>query len=127
MDSLKYMKPHKTYTEQVQLLESRGIIIDDKEFAEQFLSNVNYYKLSGYFKFFEKEDNFFHKTHIQEIIDLYYFDRELRNYLMKLIEKIEISLKTKIAYTIGKNYGAFGHINLSNFRDRVKVESLLKN
>jgi abortive infection bacteriophage resistance protein len=50
MDSLKYMKPHKTYTEQVQLLESRGIIIDDKEFTEQFLSNVNYYKLSGYFK-----------------------------------------------------------------------------
>lgn len=126
MDSLKYSKPHKTYAEQVKLLESRGVIIDDKEFAEQFLSNVNYYKLSGYFKFFEKEDNLFHETHIQEIIDLYYFDRELRNYLMKLIEKFEISLKTKVAYTIGKNYGAFGHLSSNNFWDRTRVDEFIK-
>lgn len=120
MEELKYEKKHKTYFEQVELLKKRNMIIDDDVAAENFLSNVNYYKLSGYFKFFEKEENDFANTHFQEIIDLYYFDRELRIFLMKLIEKFEIALKTKIAYVIAKNYTAFGHVNPENFFSKEK-------
>lgn len=120
MEELKYEKKHKTYFEQVELLKQRNMIIDDDVAAENFLSNVNYYKLSGYFKFFEKEENDFANTHFQEIIDLYYFDRELRIFLMKLIEKFEIALKTKIAYAIAKNYTAFGHVNPENFFSKEK-------
>lgn len=120
MEELKYEKKHKTYFEQVELLKQRNMIIDDDVAAENFLSNVNYYKLSGYFKFFEKEENDFANTHFQEIIDIYYFDRELRIFLMKLIEKFEIALKTKIAYAIAKNYTAFGHVNPENFFSKEK-------
>ena len=42
-------KPAKTYKEQVQLLKDKGIVINNDAEAEQFLSEVNYYKLSGYY------------------------------------------------------------------------------
>ena len=41
------VKVFKTYTEQVELLRSRGMRIDDVERAEEKLARLNYYRLSG--------------------------------------------------------------------------------
>ena len=41
-------KPPLSFKKQVELLISRGLIVDDKNVAEDILSRVNYYKLSGY-------------------------------------------------------------------------------
>ena len=42
------MKAFKTYAEQVELLRSRGMPIDNVEHAEKKLARLNYYRLSGY-------------------------------------------------------------------------------
>ena len=42
------VKAFKTYTEQVELLRSRGMRIDNVERAEEMLARLNYYRLSGY-------------------------------------------------------------------------------
>lgn len=123
---MNYNKPHLTFEKQVELLKSRNLIIDDEEKFKNFLSNVNYYKLSGHLKFFETSKNNYNNTPIQTVIDLYYFDRELRNFLMKAIEKIEISFKTKVAYHIGEKYGAFGHTDPNNFYNSFNHISFFK-
>ncbi|BDU50939.1 hypothetical protein [Haliovirga abyssi] len=50
---MKYLKEHKSFIEQINILESRGIIIENKDKMVKFLSNVNYYKFSNCLKFFE--------------------------------------------------------------------------
>ena len=44
----RYNKPPLNYSEQVKLLESRGLIIGNKKKAERLLANISYYRLSAY-------------------------------------------------------------------------------
>lgn len=41
-------KVFKTYDQQIALLRSRGMRIDDEVYARMALEQVNYYRLSGY-------------------------------------------------------------------------------
>lgn len=46
------MDKHRlSYEEQVALLRDRGMTITDTASAVDFLSRVNYYRLSGYFRY----------------------------------------------------------------------------
>lgn len=42
------LKEEKTFDEQIDLLESRGLVIEDREKAKFILGNVNYYRFSAY-------------------------------------------------------------------------------
>ena len=42
------LKLHKTLSEQVALLKSRGLEIADEQLAEELLFDINYYRLTGY-------------------------------------------------------------------------------
>lgn len=122
---MKYLKKHKTFEEQIQILKNRGLIIDNQKNFKQFLSNVNYYKLCNYLKFFQTSTNEY-KVNVQEVIDLYYFDRELRNTILLYLEKIEISIKTKVAYVLGEKYGAFGHLFKDSFFESFNHDDFIK-
>lgn len=50
------IKPWRDFADQVVLLESRGMQIDDSERAEKYLRRIGYYRLSGYFHVFRKWD-----------------------------------------------------------------------
>ena len=50
---IKFDKPVLTVEEQLKLLESRGLIIPDKDKASLFLNFINYYRFSGYTICFE--------------------------------------------------------------------------
>jgi abortive infection bacteriophage resistance protein len=39
-----FAKPAKTFQEQVQLLQSRGMIVDDLQEATFYLQHLNYYR-----------------------------------------------------------------------------------
>ena len=54
-----YPKPPLSIKEQIELLKSRGLIIQDEGFAEEVLSCVSYYRLSGY-TLTLKTNNIFH-------------------------------------------------------------------
>jgi len=47
--SMKFAKPPTTFQEQVDLLKSRGLIINDPNKALQNISRINYYRLSSYY------------------------------------------------------------------------------
>lgn len=108
----KYNKPPLTYTEQIELLKSRGMIIPDEKRAERLLANISYYRLSAYmlpYKQREKEiilDTFREGTTWDMIYNLYVFDRKLRLLVFDAIERLEIAIRTQIIYQLSHKYGS---------------------
>lgn len=56
-------KEFKTIDEQIALLQSRGLIISDKEQASEFLLFNNYYRVSGYSLTLRNHDSGMDCTH----------------------------------------------------------------
>ncbi|WP_269410325.1 hypothetical protein [Lentibacillus daqui] len=52
-----HIKEPKTYEEQLDILRSRNLIIDDVEDALGFLKKVNYYRFSAYGLTLKQKDN----------------------------------------------------------------------
>ncbi len=110
-----------TYSDQVGILQSRGLIINDLEKAELILKQINYYRFSAYaLKFQDVKDRFNQGTALEDILGLYEFDSNLRWYLFTWLEKVEIKLRTFVTYYIGQRYGSFGHIESINFSPRFR-------
>lgn len=116
------VKEAKTYQEQVDnLINNHGLIISDRNRAIMILSNVSYYRLSAYGIGLKQADN--HELYVpgitlDHIYHLYQFDSKLRNILLPLIEAVEISFRTKLAYQLAVTYGAEGYTNAENFKDK---------
>ena len=102
-----YLKPPTRFLDQVLQLETRGLNIPDKSKAEFFLSQLNYYRFSAYCLPFEKEHTthqFLENTKFDDVLNLYIFDRELRLLTLDAIERIEVSLRTQLAYHLSHNH-----------------------
>jgi abortive infection bacteriophage resistance protein len=121
-----YTKPYKNVTDQIALLESRGMGITDKAAASSCLQRIGYYRLSGYWFPFRKshvsthpltgkillhpltgkpqvivEDDFRAGTTFQQVMDHYVFDKRLRLLFLDAIERIEVALRVDVALLIG--------------------------
>lgn len=94
------MKKSKTVEEQLQILEKRGSVIENRDRAIEILRNVNYYTLTGYLFPFKQGEKYQNGTSMNLAIKLYHFDNEIRNILMALMVEAEEKLKTRIAYNI---------------------------
>lgn len=108
-------KKFKSLDEQVKILQSRGLVIEDDIKAKEFLYNNNYYRVSGYSLTLRNHDIFYPKTKFQNIIDIYNFDQEMRNLLLKYIEIIEIKIKSIFTYEFTKRHGGVGYLENSHF------------
>ncbi len=124
---MKYPKPPLTFRKQVELLESRGLNIPDDKIAIHVLEHINYYRLSAYFLPFQsKKDIFDDSTSLDDVLYLYEFDRRLQNLTLEALANIEISVRTKLAYYLGHQYGAFGYTDSSNYYFRFNHYNWLK-
>ena len=115
-------KSFKHYQELIECLRSKGMIIDDPDHAERKLSQIGYYRLSGFWypcrvpavdkfenplydpatKMRLRKDKFYAGTNFRDIIDLYLFDKKLRLLLLDGLERIEIYVRSIIAHELGK-------------------------
>lgn len=111
------LKAPTTFEEQVKLLRDKNIIIKDEDSCINFLSKVNYYRLSGYYLPFirKHEEKCFISIDFERIMNIYYFDAKLRNLISSAIEEIEIYLRTQLSYYHAHKYGAEGYIDSSTF------------
>lgn len=117
---MKFTKPALSITDQIKLLESRGMEIPDKAKAEHYLLHISYYRLRAYWLPFEQgtpDHRFKNGTSIDEAIELYVFDRRLRLHVMDAIERIEISLRGAWAHHLAIKYGPHGYLD-ANIYDR---------
>ena len=97
--------------EQIALLRSRGMIISDEQKAEEILLDVGYYRLGFYAYPFEinplhqpRDHKYKPQTDFNQIVDLYYFDHDLRHILLRYISRIEVNIRTFITYTVSNHY-----------------------
>lgn len=111
-----YDKPPTTYPRQIELLRSRGLIIDNPASAEFFLKQTNYYRFSAYCLPFETVRHSFNAdVHFSDVQELYEFDGRLRGLVGHALETIEIIIRARVAYHLAHAYGAFAHENRNNF------------
>lgn len=102
------VKSYKTYAEQVSLLESRGMKIEDPEAAIWILRRVYYYRLSGYWYPFRKQtlsgraDDFYSGTRFRDVVALYEFDMRLRAATFTALAPIELAIRAQLGHELGK-------------------------
>jgi abortive infection bacteriophage resistance protein len=118
------VKPFRTHEEQIVLLKSKGLIINDETFAFDVLRSTNYYRLNAYFHQFLVNDSFLPETKFETIIDIYEVDRKLRRILAEHLEQIEIKTRCQIAYELGKEFGPETFYDHSSFKDFKQWEAL---
>ena len=101
------VKQFRTYEEQVNLLLSRGMVIDDRDSAITQLRLVNYYRLSGYWYPFriisngKRTSDFFPGTTLNQVIDLYDFDARLKTATLDALAPVELSLRALLGHELG--------------------------
>lgn len=111
-------KEFKTIDEQISLLRSRGLIIENEEDARRFLLYNNYYRVSGYSLTLRKHDVFNQHATMQNIMDIYHFDHAFRHLLLKYLDKIETRFKSVYAYHFSAMHGPTGYLDASLFTDQ---------
>lgn len=109
-----FSKPATTFSQQIDLLRQRGMIIEDPGEAEFYLKHLNYYRIGAYWLPFEADHvthTFRPGTHFSEVLNLYLFDRELRLLVLDAIERIEVSVRTQWAYQLAHAHGPHAHLD----------------
>ena len=128
-------KVFKTLDEQVEILQSKGLIINDIPETKDILLRENYFFISGYrMLFMESQENkkFLPGTTFDELYSMFQFDRHVRNILFKNLLIIENNIKSIMAFHLSSRYGIREdeYLNPKNFvldRKRKKqVDDLLR-
>lgn len=138
---LAYNKPWTDFDDQLRKLKDRGLIITDEVKALEYLQRIGYYRLSGYLyavrkqgglvskldknlKPIRKNKRFLESNHLYDeycqgvtfanIIDLYVFDKKLRQLCLDALERIEIALRVDVVHALAKE-GPLAYTNPINF------------
>lgn len=124
------LKPQTTFQKQVELLKEKGIIVTDSDKCISFLKQVNYYRFSAYYLPFRDTNTqkLLCPVSFERIRKIYEFDKELRALIFRTIEKIEVHLRTQLAYYHAHTYGPEGYRSAQNYNlkhDHVKFSHYL--
>lgn len=125
-----FKKGALTVQQQVTQLQKRGLIIKRPHVAEKYLLNISYYRLGEYWYVMQsdKEKHLFKpNSTFKDVIALYNFDAELRLLLFDVIEKIEISLRTKMIYYLSHEFDPWWFQNFEIFTDSRALVKTLSN
>ena len=123
-------KTFKTLDEQINILKSKGLIIEDIEYAKEVLLRENYFFINGYRHLFlksEKNRVFLPGSNFREMYAMFYFDRQIRNIIFKNLLIIENNIKSIFSYQLSKKYGyrERNYLNPSNFStDPAKIRQI---
>lgn len=106
----RYTKQAITISQQINVLKHRGLIIDDEVQAESVLDIISYFRLADYWRFMEA-DRLTHQfkpgSRFDDVVDCYYFDKELKALLFSAIQSIEVAMRAKVIKHFTPQFGAF--------------------
>ena len=129
----KYLeKEFKTIKEQIEILESKNIIIKNYNIAYNILEKNNYYYLiNGYKDLFInhnlKIEKYISNTKLEEIFAIYLFDKNIKIHFLKYILLLESEIKTYISYEFSKSYGHKNYLVIQNFNNTNSNIPLINN
>ena len=113
-------KNFKSLDEQIEILKSKGLIIEDDTLTRNILLKENYFFLNGYRHLLmksPKDKTFIEGSTFRELYYIFLFDRHLRNIMFKNLLIIENNLKSIFSYQLSKKYGyrEKDYLNIKNF------------
>jgi abortive infection bacteriophage resistance protein len=100
----------------------------DETKALHLLKHISYYRFSIYWRplLADKQRLIFKpNANFETAFALYKFDRELRQLVLSELEKIEVAVRSQIAYSLSTAYGSFWIENKTLFADSEKHEITL--
>lgn len=113
--NIQFDKPFKTYDEQISILKSRNIIINNPAFARQILGSLSYYTIiNGYKNTFLSvpgSEKFAEGTTFEDLYTLHIIDTNLNSIILKYILFVERYLKTRLSYLVSGKYGVYTDIS----------------
>jgi len=118
---VKYDKIPFSAEQHIELLKSRGLSILDEKRAIKYLTNVGYFRLTGYMYHLQKNDGshqFQEKAEFNDIILHYKFDKELRTLIIEYLERIEVALRARLTDKYSLNHGFYWFTNYDLYDDK---------
>ena len=119
------LKRPQTVDEQIDRLIYHKMQVDDTSFAIQILSEINYYRFSGYalqFRDEQNQDDYIPGTKFEDVWQLLKFDAELRYMLKQYLDIVELYARTQIAHIFSllkcQKPPYDQHYNSSNFYNK---------
>lgn len=97
--------------------------ITDVKAAAVMLTHINYYRLRAYWLPMEVpagvkgEHRFKDGTKLEDVLALYEFDRRLRLLLLAAIERLEVSVRTRMSQCLSMKYGSHAHLETKIFNN----------
>ena len=124
----KYSKPAITVSDQAKLLLKRGLNKSSEKNIETELNTVNYYRLSGYMiPYLDRKSNIFYPgTKWKYIWNDYCLDKNLRSLLFDAIGELEITLRTRMIYSMSLAHGSRWYEDSSLFYKNALLQNDLK-
>lgn len=119
-------KVFKSLDEQIEILKSKGLTIEDEIEAKEILFRENYFFISGYRHLFMrsyKDRQFVPGATFDELYSIFLFDRKLRNIMFQYILVVENNMKSIFSYELSRKYGVRekDYLNPKNFtQDNLK-------
>lgn len=127
---MSYDRPWRSFSDQLALLKSRGLVATDDAAALRYLERIGYYRLSAYwypFRVFRHQqdpasgviqtvrtDEFIPNTQFLDAVELYLFDKKLRLLVLDALERIEVAIRVDMAYLLGER-DRFAHHDVAHF------------
>jgi abortive infection bacteriophage resistance protein len=120
-----YAQPHTSAADLIQLLQNRGVLVENPTNAGKWIEKVGYYRLKGYGLHFRIHDtngklseNYQPGTRFASIIELYEFDRHLRLLVLDAIERIEVAFRSRVNETMASRHGSHWFMDPHRFSDK---------
>jgi abortive infection bacteriophage resistance protein len=113
---MKPIKPWRTFAAQSDLLQQRGLLVEDRVAALDYLERLGYYRLSGYWypmRAFDSAapktpgavtrlDRFVPGSRFEDVARLYVIDKKLRLLALDALERIEMAVRVDVAHLLGQ-------------------------
>ena len=118
MNKVPYPKHIQTFANQISILKQRGLTISNEQETEKWLRKVSYYRMSGYwYPLLEDRQNHIFKvgSTFEQAKMLYEFDSHLRRIVLSAIERIEIAVRTQMAYVMSQAHDGYWFTDVDLF------------
>lgn len=117
MSDKKLHQPAMSVDEQIKNLKSKGLIIENEEYARMILNDISCFRLIKAYSLGlkPKNGNYYEGVTFEEIVELYLFNANFRQLLFTEIEQIEINLRCRVANYHSSEHGIFGYQDPSLF------------
>lgn len=128
MARAQYTDSSLSVDDQIRLLKSRNLTILNEERAKHVLQNVSMFRMKGYLYPLQSDKvQHIYKdgATLEQALEMYSFDSDLRRLIFKRIEQIEVSVRTKFSEVMATASDHFWYTDAANFRNANNHAGLL--